>query len=495
MESELRPRAVQLAFPFAVRKIMLEWSHVMRKYQPVTPEILIQLKQIVGERFAFADPEKGEAYSRDETPDNKYACLPEAVVLPKTAEEVSQIIKLANRETIPVVPRGAGTGLACGAVPVSGGIVLSLERFDQIREVNADAMYMVVDAGVRTEEVQKAAKASGLFYAGDPCSGDSCFIGGNIATNAGGNRAVKYGTTRHQVYEFEMVTPLGDIVRLGSRLNKNTTGYCLEQLVMGSEGTLGIITQATLKLKPLPAHVIDLLAVFPDVEKAIAIVGHMLRGGLTPTCVEFMDNASVKSVERFLREGLPHSDTGHYIIIQMEADTEEDLDNRALALDELCSANGAISVLVADSQKIWKARKAFTEATRVESTVQSFEDIVVPVERIPEAAEEINRAAARYGLILRMVSHAGDGNIHITLFRSDLEEAEWDYRLGAFQNDLYEVIYKMGGRLSGEHGIGYKRKDLMQKFTDPVELDMMRRIKKALDPGLILNPGKIFDME
>ena len=467
----------------------------MQKYNPVTTEILVELKNIVGSKYAFADPEKMEAYSRDETPDSKYACLPEVVVLPQTTEEVSRIVKLANREHISIVPRGAGTGLACGAVPVTGGIVLSLERFDQIREVNAEAMYMVVDAGVRTDEIQKAAKEAGLFYAGDPCSGDSCFIGGNLATNAGGNRAVKYGTTRHQVYEFEMVTPLGDIVRLGSRLNKNTTGYCLEQLVMGSEGTLGIITQATLKLKPLPEQVIDLLAVFPDVNQAIAIVGHMLRAGLTPTCVEFMDNASVQSVERFLQESLPHSDTGHYIIIQMEADSEEDLENKTVAMDELFTANGAITVLVADSQKIWKARKAFTEATRVESTVQSFEDIVVPVDRIPEAAEATNRIAANYGLVLRMVSHAGDGNIHITLFRSNLTEEEWDYRLGAFQNELYEVIYKMGGRLSGEHGIGYKRKDLMQKFTDPVELDMMRRIKKALDPGLILNPGKIFDIE
>ena len=467
----------------------------MQKYNPVTAEILTELKTIVGSKYAFADPEKMEAYSRDETPDSKYACLPEVVVLPQTTDEVSRIVKLANREHLSIVPRGAGTGLACGAVPVTGGIVLSLERFDQIREVNAEAMYMVVDAGVRTDEIQKAAKEAGLFYAGDPCSGDSCFIGGNLATNAGGNRAVKYGTTRHQVYEFEMVTPLGDIVRLGSRLKKNTTGYCLEQLVMGSEGTLGIITQATLKLKPLPAQVIDLLAVFPDVKQAIAIVGHMLRSGLTPTCVEFMDNATVQSVERFLQEGLPHSDIGHYIIVQMEADSEEDLENKTVALDELCTANGAITVLVADSQKIWKARKAFTEATRVESTVQSFEDIVVPVDRIPEAAEATNRIAANYGLVLRMVSHAGDGNIHITLFRSNLTEEEWDYRLGAFQNNLYEVIYKMGGRLSGEHGIGYKRKDLMQKFTDPVELDLMRRIKKALDPGLILNPGKIFDIE
>jgi len=467
----------------------------MQKYLPVTPEILAELKNIVGEKFAFADPEKVEAYSRDETPDSKYACLPEAVVLPKTTEEVAQIVKLANREHISIVPRGAGTGLACGAIPINGGIVVSLERFDQILEVNAEAMYMVAGAGVRTELVQQAAKAAGLFYAGDPCSGDSCFIGGNIATNAGGNRAVKYGTTRHQVYEFEMVTPLGDIVSLGSRLNKNTTGYCLEQLIMGSEGTLGIITQATLKLKPLPAHTIDLLAIFPDVEKAIAIVGLMLRSGLTPTCVEFMDNATVQSVERFLQEGLPHSDVGHYIIIQMEAATEDDLENKTVAIDELCSGNGAIAVLVADSQKIWKARKAFTEATHVESTVQSFEDIVVPVEKIPEAAAASNRLAATHGLIFRMVSHAGDGNIHLTMFRSNLSEQEWDSRLSSFQNDLYEEIYRMGGRLSGEHGIGYKRKNLMQKFTDPVELDMMRRIKKALDPNLILNPGKIFDVE
>ena len=467
----------------------------MQQYNPVTPEIFTELKAIVGEKYAFSDPDKLETYSRDETPDSKYARLPEVVVLPGTTEEVAHVVKLANRERISIVPRGAGTGLACGAVPVTGGIVLSLERFDRIIEVNPDAMYMVVQAGVRTDEVQKAAKTAGMFYAGDPCSGDSCFIGGNLATNAGGNRAVKYGTTRHQVYEFEMVTPLGDIVHLGSRLNKNTSGYCLEQLVMGSEGTLGIITQATLKLKPLPAHVIDLLAVFPDVETAIAIVGHMLRAGLNPTCVEFMDNATVQSVERFLQEKLPNSNVGHYVIIQMEADSEEDLESKTLTLDELCSSNGAISVLVADSQKIWKARKAFTEATRVESAVQSFEDVVVPVNRIPEAAEACNRIAAKVGLTLRMVSHAGDGNIHITLFRGDLSETEWDRRLGGFQEELYEVVYRMGGRLSGEHGIGYKRKDLMQRFTDPVELDMMRRIKNALDPNLILNPGKIFDME
>ena len=467
----------------------------MKNYNPVTPDILTELKSIVGEKHCISDEERCVIYASDETPDSKYACLPEAVVLPATTEQVSRIIKLANQANISVVPRGAGTGLACGAVPVGGGIVLSLERFDQIIEVNAAAMYMIVQAGVRTDEVQKAAKSAGLFYAGDPCSGDSCFIGGNLATNAGGNRAVKYGTTRHQVYEFEMVTPLGDIVRLGSRLNKNTTGYCLEQLVIGSEGTLGIITQATLKLKPLPAHVIDVLAVFADVESAIAIVGLMLRAGLIPTCVEFMDNAAVQSVERFLQEGLPHSENGHYMIIQLEADNEADLENKTVTLDDLCTENGAIAVLVADSQKIWKARKAFTEATGVESAVQSFEDIVVPVDRIPEAVAVSNRIASKYGLTIRMVSHAGDGNIHLTSFRGELPEDEWDRRLNGFEHELYEIVYQLGGRLSGEHGIGYKRKDLMQKFTDPVELDMMRRIKLALDPNLVLNPGKIFDIE
>ena len=467
----------------------------MHDYNRMTPEILAELKTIVGERYAFTDPEKCEPYSRDETPDSKYAGQPEAVVLPKTAEEISRILKLANRENVPVIPRGAGTGLACGAVPVTGGIVLSTERFDQILEIDAEAMYMVVQAGVRTDEVQKAAKAAGLFYAGDPCSGDSCFIGGNIATNAGGNRAVKYGTTRHQVHSFEMVTPWGEIVTLGSRLNKNTTGYCLEQLVMGSEGTLGIITQATLKLQPLPAHLIDLLAVFPTLEAAVAIVGHMRRAGMTPTCVEFMDNAAVRSVSRFLQETLPHGESGHYLIVQMEAATAGELEDRTVALDELCSANGAVAVLVADSQKIWKVRKAFTEATRGECAVQSYEDIVVPVDRIPAAAEASQRIAALHGLPVLMVSHAGDGNIHLTVFRGDLSEPEWEQRLSAFQHDLYASVYRMGGRLSGEHGIGCKRKDLMQKFTDPVELEMMRRIKKALDPNLILNPGKIFDPE
>jgi len=466
----------------------------MQTYHAVTPAIIDELKSLVTEKNVIIEPDRLEIYSHDEVTDQRYHHMPEVVVLPETTAQVAEIMRLANRELIPVVPRGAGTGLACGAVPIYGGIVLSFENMNRILEVNVDNLYMVVEPGVRTDDVQKEAKAHGLFYAGDPCSGDSCFIGGNVATNAGGNKAVKYGTTRHQVYSIEVVTPLGKIVELGGRLNKNTTGYCLEQLIMGSEGTLGIITRITLKLMPLPQHVIDLLAIFPDITSAIGIVGKIIKAGITPSCIEFMDNETIKMVERFLNEKLPDSDTGHYVIIQAEADSEEALDDKAILLDELCSTNGALNILVADPQKIWRARKAFSEAVRHESLIMGKEDIVVPIDKIPEIMQEIAVLSKKYQLITRTASHAGDGNIHLNILKGNMPDSEWDELLTALQNELYAIVYRLGGKLSGEHGIGYKRKQLMQEYTQPTELEMMRSIKLALDPNLILNPGKIFDI-
>ncbi|MDU4960525.1 MAG: FAD-binding oxidoreductase [Sporomusaceae bacterium] len=467
----------------------------MQHYHSVTDAILAELRQIAGERYVLTDAEKMEPYAHDEVTDSRYHHLPEAVVLPDSAEQVAAILKLANRELIPVVPRGAGTGLACGAVPLTGGIVVSLERMNRVLEINTESLFMVVEPGVRTDDVQKAAKEQGLFYAGDPCSGDSCFIGGNVATNAGGNKAVKYGTTRHQVYGMQVVTPTGEIVELGGRLAKNTTGYSLEQLVIGSEGTLGIITRITLKLMPLPSHVVDLLAIFPDIDSAVGIVGKVIKAGVTPTCVEFMDNVTIKSVENFLNEKLPHSDNGHYIILQVEADTEDLLDDKSVLLDELCTDNGALSVLVADPQKIWRARKAFAEAVRHESLVMAKEDIVVPVDQIPELMREIALLSDKYQLVARTASHAGDGNVHLNILKGSMPDEAWDQKIDAMQKELYTAVYRLGGKLSGEHGIGYKRKQLMQEFTPAAELNMMRAIKKALDPNLILNPGKIFDVE
>lgn len=467
----------------------------MSHYNPVSSDVIEKLKTIVGERNVALDPDKLYPYSHDEVTDPRYHHMPEVVVYPESTEQVAQIVKLANTALVPLVPRGAGTGLACGAVPIHGGIVVAMEKMNKILEINEEAMYMVVEAGARTEEVQKAAGEVGLFYAGDPCSGDSCFIGGNVATNAGGNRAIKYGTTRDQVYALEVVTPTGEITTLGGRLRKCSTGYPLEHMIMGSEGTLGIITKVTLKLLAKPQHVMDLLLVFPDIDKAIGIVLVLAKAGLSPTCMEFMDNNAIKSAEQFTKEKLPYDDAGHYTIVQIEGASEEELEDKAAAIDELASANGAIAVLVPDSAKIWKVRKAFAEAVRAETLIHSNEDVVVPVDKMPDAIHELDRICRKHNAVARTVSHAGDGNIHLSILQGSIPEAEWPDRLSEIHRDIFDYIYSIGGKLSGEHGIGYKRKHWMETYSDPVQLTMMRAVKRALDPNLILNPGKIFDVE
>lgn len=466
------------------------------EYNKITPELLARLQQIVGEQNVLTDEDNIALYSHDEVTDPAYHHAPEAIVLAETTEQVAAVVTLANEAHFPVVPRGAGTGLACGAVPIFGGIVLSLEKMNKIVEINEEAMYAVVEPGVRTSDLQAAVEERGLFYAGDPCSGDSCFIGGNIATNAGGNRAVKYGTTRHQVYAVECVNPLGKIVNLGARLKKQSTGYSMEQLIIGSEGTLGVITKATLKLMPKPQNVMDLLAIYEDPSAAIATVNQIIKSGMIPTCVEYMDNITIKSVENYLGTKLQGSDKGNYLIVEIEGADEDSLDEMACTLDEICSELGASDVLVAEREKIWTARKNFAEAVRAESLIVCKEDVVVPVDQEPALFAEILRLAEKYKLVTRIAAHAGDGNIHLNILKmKDEDYADWEERTHQNQEELYSFIYAHGGRLSGEHGIGFKRKSLMEKFTDPAELDMMRAIKKALDPNNILNPGKIFDVE
>lgn len=465
-------------------------------YTKISEEILSKLRAVAGDKNVLTDAELMQPYSHDEVTDPAYHHMPEAVVFVESAAQTAAIVKLANAYHFPIIPRGAGTGLACGAVPTYGGIVLSTKKMNHILEINETALYAVVEPGVRTSDLQKAAEAKGLFYAGDPCSGDSCFIGGNIATNAGGNRAVKYGTTRHQVYAVEIVNPIGKIVTLGARLQKQSTGYCLDQLIIGSEGTLGIITKATVKLLPKPQHTLDLLAIYDNPDQAIGTVNKIIKSGIIPTCVEYMDNITIKSVEHYLGETLQGSDTGCYLIVEVEGVSEDDLDDKAVTLDELCTANGASSVLVADHNKIWQARKAFAEAVRAESLIVSKEDVVVPVDQEPLLLDEILRLAKKYNLITRIASHAGDGNIHLNILKNeDASYDDWDQRVKANQQELYAFIYAHGGRLSGEHGIGFKRKHLMEEFTNPDELAMMKAVKKALDPNNILNPGKIFDVE
>ena len=460
----------------------------------ITPEIIAEFKKIVGEKFVYTDPDKLEPYSHDEVTDPHYMKAAEVVVLPATTEEVAKVVKVCYANDIVMVPRAAGTGLAAGAVAIFGGVIISIERMNKILEIDKDNMVCVTEPGVTTAVLQNTVKDAGLFYGGDPCSGDSCFIGGNVATNAGGNRAVKYGVTRDQVMGIEVVTPSGEVVQLGGKFRKNATGYSMMHLYIGSEGTLGIITKIFLKLVALPKYSMDLLAVFKTLDDAIALTPKVMNAGITPVCVEFMDNASIKQVEIFLNEKLQHSDIGNYIIIQIAGDSEDVLDEQCEKIDELARGNNAIDVLVANPAIIWKSRKAYLEADRARSLVFSMEDIVVPMTDIPMAVQQISRMADKYKVAMHCAGHCGDGNVHIDILKDDRTQEEWEEMLPKIQREIYALVYSLGGRLSGEHGIGYKRAGLMAEYTDPNEIDLMKAVKKALDPKNLMNPGKVVDI-
>ena len=465
----------------------------MSTYNPVTEEVLEALRAALGAENVKVDEETLDRYKTDEETDPRYHHLPEVVVLPGSTEEVAEVMKIANKYLVPVTPRSAGTSVSCGAVPVHGGIVLLLERMDKIIEMNTEAMYMVVEAGARTIEIQKMANEEGFLYAGDPCSADSCLIGGNIATNAGGNKAVRYGTTRHQVYSIEVVTPTGEITELGNRLKKCSTGYCLDQLIMGSEGTLGIITKATLKLLPMCPYKLDILAVFTDVQKAVDLVPNLIKAGLNPTSIEFMDNGFVRAASDFTEIRLPHYEDGSYVIVTVETFNEDELDMKMEQLDEICTQCGATDVLEAD-ERVWRVRRNCLEGTRVLSKVSTSDDLVVPVDKIADCIEHLQEVAKDYNFKLMCLAHAGDGNLHFQILKCDMSDEEWEDELQRFHAIAYEYVYSLGGRISGEHGIGAKKLAAMETYTDPVELEIMRTIKRAMDPNNILNPGKVFNV-
>ena len=465
----------------------------MKTYAPVTEEVIEALKGVVGAEYVMTAAETLEHYQTDEETDPRKFHKPEVVVKPASAQEIAEIMKLANKFDVPVTVRSAGTSLADGAIPVCGGIVLLMERLNKIIELNTEGMYLVTEAGVPTIEVQRVANEAGYLYAGDPCSADSCLIGGNLATNAGGNYAVRYGTTRDQVHEIEFVSPTGEIIEVGARLKKCSTGYCLEQLIMGSEGTLGIITKATLKLLPLCPYKLDILAIFTELDKAIGVVPNLIKAGLNPTSVEFMDNGYVRSASDYCELKLPHYEDGYYVIITVETFNEEELESEMEQLDEICTESGATDVLEAD-ERVWTIRRNCLESTRVLSLISTSDDLVVPVDKIAECIEHLNEVSKKYSFKLLCLAHAGDGNLHFQILKCDLSEEEWEKQLSEFHAEAYAYVYSLGGRLSGEHGIGAKKLPAMEKYTDPVEMKMMRAIKAALDPKGILNPGKVFNV-
>ncbi len=471
------------------------------KYNPVTEEILAELREIVGEKNVLTDEEKIEAYSHDETPAEQYGHMPEVVLTPNTAEEIAAVMKLANRELIPVTPSGARSGLSGGAIPEHGGIVVSVENMDEVIEIDYDNLMMVLEPGVIMNSVNEMLEDSGLFFAGYPMSVETCYLGGNIAENAGGGKAVKYGVTGRYIMGLELVTPTGEIVQLGGKRVKDVTGYDLKQLIVGSEGTLGIVTKATIKLMPKPTQRVGLLALFKDEETAISTVPKiMTEGGIIPTSIEFMDKLSVKTSCDYLNEHLPYQDAGAMLLIEVDGIKEDVVNADSEIIGELCLDNDAIEVYVADNhttrERIWSVRRNIAEAFKVVSPHQSLEDIVVPTANIPKLMPYLDQISKKYDIQIPCYGHAGDGNLHATLVKNPEHSMEEWYKIEEDALvELYEATRDLGGTLSGEHGIGSKRKKYMEMMMSPAELNLMRGVKKAFDPNNIMNPGKIFDME
>ncbi|WP_347488832.1 FAD-binding oxidoreductase [Desulfoscipio sp. XC116] len=468
-------------------------------YNKVTEDMIANLQNIVGSRNVIADQEKLETYAGDEVPEVEWKHLPEVVVKPENVRQVSEVLKLANRELIPVTPRGAGTGLAGGAVPMIGGIVLSLEKMNRILEIDHGNLFMVVEPGVTTGDVQRRAQEEGYLYAGDPCSADSSFIGGNVATNAGGNKAIKYGTTTKHIYGLDVVLATGEIITLGGKCVKDVTGYDLVHLMVGSEGTLGVVTKIYLKLLPKPRYNSVLLVPFADMQTAINVVPKIMTNlGVIPTSIEFMDNLCIKSAESFLERKLPYNDAGAYIIIEVEAYSDAQLESDCENIGGICYENGGLEVFMgndkASQDKIWKPRRILAEALRVTSPVYCMEDIVVPISNIPRLLAAIEQISKKYAIKVPCFGHAGDGNVHATILKEDLDDATWHEVKEKVLEEMYSVTYAYEGKLSGEHGIGAKRKKAMAKFMNPVELKIIASIKKVLDPNLILNPDKLVEL-
>jgi glycolate oxidase len=468
-------------------------------YQAVSPEIAAALRDLVGRtNVLFDDPERMAKYAHDEVAGAEYAHMPEVVVKPDGADEIAEILRLANRERIPVTPRGAGSGLSCGAVPVYGGILLSLERMDRILEIDIENMTVTVEPGLVTNEINEAVREHGLFYAGYPMSLESCFVGGNVAENAGGGRAIKYGVTGRYVLGLEVVLPTGEIVQLGGKRVKDVTGYDLIHLMVGSEGTLGVFTQITLRLMPLPAARAVLLVPFAGVPAAIGAVPQvMTQGQLVPASVEFMDRLSVETAYQFLDERPPHPDIGAMLLIEVDGYDREQVERQMEIVAELCLDAGALDVYVGNTpdteRRMWRPRQMLAEAFKAISPVQSLEDIVVPLAQIPDLMPELERLSDVYGVLIPCYGHAGDGNLHATpVKRPGMELEEWQEKLPALLEELYHAVARLGGTISGEHGVGSKRAGYLPLVMDETLIELQWRIKLAFDPLNILNPGKIF---
>jgi len=462
----------------------------------ITPSLLEEMKSIVGAAYFFTDEESFAKYGSDETEKLHYA--PQVVVKPRSAEEISKLLILSNQHLIHVTPRGAGTGLTGGALPHLGGLVISMERFNTILEIDERNLQVTTEPGVITEVLQNAVKEKGLFYPPDPASKGSCFIGGNISENSGGPKAVKYGVVKDYVLNLEIVLPTGEIIWTGSNVLKNATGYNLTQLIVGSEGTLGIVTKIVLRLIPHPKFDLLMLAPFNSVEKASEAVSAIFRAGITPSAMELMEIESIKLASKLCEStAIPITeDLAAHLIIEVDGNDIEVLMKDMEAIAEVLANYEVGELYFADDtqqkNELWKIRRKANEAS-VAAGYTIEEDTVVPRAELPRLIKGVRALALDNGFKVVSYGHAGDGNLHIRINHPKYKKSYENEEIQGILIKVFELVKSLGGTISGEHGIGLIQKSFMPVMFDPISMELMKGIKKVFDPNNILNAGKIFD--
>jgi len=452
--------------------------------------IIQGIKNIVGKENVVEDKETRICYSYDAT---NLRYLPDLIVYPFNREQISAILKLANEARFPVIPRGAGTGFTGGTLPVEGGVVLVLTKMNRVLQIDPENLVAVVEPGVVTYHLQQEVEKIGLFYPPDPASLKSSTIGGNVAECAGGPRAVKYGVTKDYVLGLEVVLPTGEIITTGVQTVKSVVGYDLTKLLVGSEGTLGIITKIILRLLPLPKAKRTMLAMFPDIEAAATTVSQIIASRIIPTTLEFMDNATIRCVEDYLHMGLP-VEAGALLIIEVDG-APEALNGEVGEIQKICQANRAIDTKVAkddkEAEELWKARRAVSSAVVKLNPTKINEDVTVPRSKVANLLRQMEAISKKHNLIIVNFGHAGDGNIHVNVLIDRRKPGE-EERAHVAVKEIFEATLGLGGTLSGEHGIGITKAPYLAMELGDMGVKVMKRIKQSFDPNNILNPGKIF---
>ncbi len=464
-------------------------------YNKITPDILGAIKQIVGSDAVITGHTEMEQFSHDETEDLRY--YPEVVVKPRSTREVAALLKLCNEHLIPVTPRGAGTGLSGGALPVMGGLVMAMERFNQIIAIDEQNLQATVEPGVITEEFMNQVAAKGLLYPIDPASKGSCFIGGNVSHGSGGPRVVKYGTIREYILNLELVLPSGEIIWTGANTLKYASGYNLTQLIIGSEGTLGIITKIVVKLIPAPTVDALMLASFTSNDAACKAVSAIFRAGVVPSALEFMERRGVEWVieKDAIVFDLQPNDAA-FLLIEVDGNNADiiftDCEKINLVLEEFGCTNVLFADTAAQKEELWRIRRTMGVSVKSNS-VYKEEDTVVPRASLPQLIAGIKTTGAKYGFESICYGHAGDGNLHVNIIKANMSDDDWNNKLKDGIREIFELAVSLGGTLSGEHGIGLVQKDFMSIKYTPIHFEIWRGIKQVFDKNYILNPGKIFN--